>query len=47
MVHTDAGNYTPMLIPPGSAVPEYGHLWYLKDHLGNNRVLVSLDAIAA
>ena len=46
MIHTDAGYYTPMLIPPGSAVPEYGHLWYLKDHLGNNRVLVSKQGAA-
>ena len=37
MIHTDAGYYTPML-PGGSG---YEHVWSLKDHLGNTRVLAS------
>ena len=39
MIHTDAGYYTPTGLPPGAPGPSYVHLWYLKDHLGNNRVL--------
>ena len=39
MIHTDAGYYTPMGLPPGASGTSYVHLWYLKDHLGNNRVL--------
>ena len=39
MIHTDAGYYTPTGLPPGASGPSYVHLWYLKDHLGNNRVL--------
>ncbi|MBQ6762688.1 MAG: hypothetical protein IJP49_08040 [Bacteroidales bacterium] len=41
MVKTDAGYYTPTGLPPGASWPSYVHLWYLKDHLGNNRVLVN------
>ena len=37
MIHTDAGYYTPML-PGGSG---HEHVWSLKDHLGNTRVLAS------
>ena len=39
MIHTDAGYYTPVPPPSGSGNPTYMHVWYLKDHLGNNRVL--------
>ena len=38
MIHTDAGYYTPVTSQGGSGV-SYSHIWYLKDHLGNNRVL--------
>ena len=38
MIHTDAGYYTPVPPPSGSGNPTYMHVWYLKDHLGNNRV---------
>ena len=38
MIHTDAGYYTPVTAQGGSGV-SYSHVWYLKDHLGNNRVL--------
>lgn len=40
MIHTDAGYYTPYPASSGGTVPLYKHLWYLKDHLGNNRALV-------
>ena len=40
MIHTEAGYYTPtMIYPPGGGGQSWQHLWYLKDHLGNNRVL--------
>ena len=39
MIHTDAGYYTPVTPPSGAGSPIYEHIWYLKDHLGNNRVL--------
>ena len=39
MIHTDAGYYTPVTPPSGAGNPIYEHIWYLKDHLGNNRVL--------
>ena len=39
MIHTDAGYYTPVTPPSGAGNPTYEHIWYLKDHLGNNRVL--------
>ena len=39
MIHTDAGYYTPVPPPSGAGNPTYNHIWYLKDHLGNNRVL--------
>ena len=39
MIYTDAGYYTPLLTPGGSTASSYTHIWYLKDHLGNNRVL--------
>ena len=39
MIHTDTGYYTPVVLPPGASGPLFVHLWYLKDHLGNNRVL--------
>ena len=42
MIHTDAGYYTLFPAPPGGTVPVFKHIWYMKDHLGNNRVL--LDA---
>ena len=38
MIHTDAGYYTPVT-PQGGSGTSYSHIWYLKDHLGNNRVL--------
>ena len=41
MIHTDAGYYTPTGLPPGASGTSYVHLWYLKDHLGNNRVLAN------
>ena len=40
MIHTDAGYYTPLPALVGNA-PSYTHIWYLKDHLGNNRVLAN------
>ena len=46
MIHTDAGYYTPTGLPPGASGPPYVHLWYLKDHLGNNRVLANERGIA-
>ncbi|MBR1490838.1 MAG: RHS repeat-associated core domain-containing protein, partial [Bacteroidales bacterium] len=39
MIHTDAGYYTRVLTPAGVTGPLYTHIWYLRDHLGNNRVL--------
>lgn len=39
MIHTDEGYYTPVALPPGASGPSFTHIWYLKDHLGNNRVL--------
>ena len=39
MLQNNAGYYTPTGLPPGASGPSYVHLWYLKDHLGNNRVL--------
>ena len=39
MIHTDAGYYTRILTPVGVTGPLYTHIWYLRDHLGNNRVL--------
>ena len=39
MIHTDAGYYTPVTPPGGAGATSYMHVWYLKDHLGNNRVL--------
>ena len=39
MIHTDAGYYTIATPPAGGTAPVFEHLWYLKDHLGNNRVL--------
>jgi RHS repeat-associated protein len=39
MIHTDAGYYTPVTPPSGAGSPSYAHIWYLKDHLGNNRIL--------
>lgn len=49
MVHTDAGYYTPVMTPFGATGPVYAHIWYLKDHLGNNRILADEggNAIAA
>ena len=40
MIHTDAGYYTPYPAPSGGTGASYRHIWYLKDHLGNNRALV-------
>ena len=40
LIHTDAGYYTPATAQGGSGV-SYSHVWYLKDHLGNNRVMVN------
>lgn len=39
MIHTDAGYYTLFPASPGGTGSVYRHFWYLKDHLGNNRVL--------
>jgi RHS repeat-associated protein len=39
MIHTDAGYFTPVPPPSGVGSTTYNHIWYLKDHLGNNRVL--------
>lgn len=39
MIHTDAGYYTIAMPPAGGTAPVFEHLWYLKDYLGNNRVL--------
>ena len=39
MIHTDAGYYTIATPPAGGTAPVFEHLWYLKDYLGNNRVL--------
>ena len=38
MIHTDAGYYTPVTSQGGSGV-SYSHIWYLKDHLGDNHML--------
>ena len=46
MIHTDAGYYTPTGLPPGASGPSYVHLWYLKEHLGNNCVLANERGIA-
>ena len=46
MIHTDAGYYSPVMPPPGVAGPVYTHIWYLKDHLGNNRVLADANGDA-
>ena len=40
MVHTDAGYYIRTL-PLGGGGLVYSHVWYLKDHLGNNRVFAN------
>ena len=40
MIHTDAGYYTPYPASSGGTGASYRHIWYLKDHLGNNRALV-------
>jgi RHS repeat-associated protein len=45
MIHTDAGYYTPVTAQGGSGV-SYSHIWYLKDHLGNNRVLADASGSA-
>ena len=45
MVHTDAGYNTPVTAQGGPGV-SYSHIWYLKDHLGNNRVLADSDGNA-
>ena len=39
---SDTGYFTPVTPPSGAGDPTFSHIWYLKDHLGNNRVL--LDA---
>lgn len=46
MIHTDAGYYTIAMPPAGGTAPMSEHLWYLKDHLGNNRVLANERGIA-
>ena len=38
MIHTDTGDHTPVTSQGGSGI-SYSHIWYLKDYLGNNRVL--------
>ena len=43
MIHTDAGYYSPVMPPPGVTGPVYTHIWYVKDHLGNNRMLADND----
>ena len=45
MIHTDAGYYTPVTTQGGLGV-SYSHIWYLKDHLGNNRVLADASGNA-
>ena len=45
MIHTDAGYYTPVTAQGGSGV-SYSHIWYLKDHLGNNRVMADASGNA-
>lgn len=46
MIHTDAGYYTIVTPPAGVTGPVYAHIWYLKDHLGNNRVLADASGSA-
>ena len=46
MIHTDAGYYSPVMLPPGVTGPVYTHIWYIKDHLGNNRVLADSNGNA-
>lgn len=42
MIHTDAGYYVPTVSFEGGGLEiVYLHVWYLKDHLGNNRVLAN------
>ena len=36
---SDTGYFTPVTPPSGAGDPTFSHIWYLKDHLGNNRVL--------
>ena len=45
MIYTDAGYCTPLPNTVGNG-PSYTHIWYLKDHLGNNRVLASERGVA-
>ena len=41
MIHTEAGYHTSVALPPGDLGSSFAHLWYLKDHLGNNRVFAN------
>lgn len=42
MIHIDAGYYVPTVSFEGGGLEiVYLHVWYLKDHLGNNRVLAN------
>ena len=42
MIHTEAGYYTSTMSNPALGMgPSYKHVWYLKDHLGNNRIVAS------
>ena len=43
MIHTDAGYYTLFPASSGGSAPVFKHIWYLKDHLGNNRLLLDGD----
>ena len=43
MILTDAGYYTLFPASSGGSVPMFKHIWYLKDHLGNNRLLLDGD----
>lgn len=46
MLQTGTGYYTIAMPPAGGTAPMSEHLWYLKDHLGNNRVLTNERGIA-
>ena len=46
MLQTGTGYYTIAMPPAGGTAPVFELLWYLKDHLGNNRVLANERGIA-
>ena len=43
---SDTGYFTPVTPPSGAGDPTFSHIWYLKDHLGNNRVLADASGSA-